>query len=323
MILWNKKTDKKKIGIALGSGSARGWAHIGVLKALDEAGIKIDYISGTSIGALVGAVYAVNGIKKLESFAKKITWKTIVSYIDPVLPRTGLISGKKISKLLASYFGERTIESLEIPFCAIAVDILSGSEVKIGSGQIVDAVRASISIPGIFNPLVNDGRYLIDGGVVNPLPVDVVREMGAEIIIGVNLNRYVTGRNNGGNIIIEETGPKKKNLKNQKKRKQNIQIFDRIESEYQHLMDSLKRKKEVEKISAGLPNIFEIIDSTIHIMENRITDINLKEAQPDFLIEPEVGDFRLFDFDRAEEAIEEGYKKTELIIDLIKDKTGQ
>lgn len=322
MILWNKKTDKKKIGIALGSGSARGWAHIGVLKALDEAGIKIDYISGTSIGALVGAIYAVNGIKKLESFAKKITWKTIVSYIDPVLPRTGLISGKKISKLLASYFGERTIESLEIPFCAISVDILSGSEVKIETGRIVDAVRASISIPGIFNPLVNDGRYLIDGGVVNPLPVDSVIEMGADIIIGVNLNRYVTGRNNKDNLIIEETGQKEKNLKSQKKRKQNIQIFNRIESEYQHLMDSLKRKKEVEKISAGLPNIFEIIDSTIHIMENRITDINLKEAKPDFLIEPEVGDFRLFDFDRAEEAIEEGYKKTNLIINKIKKKSG-
>ena len=312
--------DKKKVGIALGSGSARGWAHIGVLKALDEAAIKIDFISGTSIGALVGAVYAVDGIEKLESFAKKITWKTIISYIDPILPRTGMISGKRISKLLKEYFGERKIETLEIPFTAISTNILTGNEVKTGSGRLVDAVRASISIPGIFAPFADDGRYLVDGGIVNPLPVDSVIEMGADIVIGVNLNRYVTGRNNKENLIVKETEPKGKKLQNKKKENKNIQIFDRIENKYLDLMDTFKRKKEIEKTVAGFPNIFEIIDSTIHIMENRITDINLKEARPDFLIEPEVGDLRLFDFDRAEEAIEEGYKKTITIINKIKKK---
>ncbi|MEN8154443.1 MAG: patatin-like phospholipase family protein [Acidobacteriota bacterium] len=314
------KFGENKVGLALGGGSARGWAHIGVLKALDEAGIKINYISGTSIGALVGAVYAVDGIKKLESFAKKITWKTIVSYVDPVLPRTGMISGKRINKLLEEYFGDKEIEDLEIPFTAISVDIQTGNEIKISSGRIVDAVRASISIPGIFTPFVLNKRFLVDGGIVNPLPVDSVMEMGADIIIAVNLNRYVTGRNNRKNLIVKEKGVKEKNFKDQKKEKKNIQMFDRIEDKYFDLLDTFRRKKEIEKSATGSPNIFEIIDSTIHIMENRITDINLKEVKPDFLIEPEVGDLRLFDFDRASEAIEEGYKKTASIIPELKNK---
>jgi NTE family protein len=314
-----EKKRRKKVGIALGSGSARGWAHIGVFKALDEENIQIDYIAGTSIGALVGSVYAEGNIKSLEKFAKSITWKTIISYLDITLPINGLISGKRVSKLLTGYFTSKKIESLNIPFCCVAVDIATGKEVRINSGRIVDAIRSSISIPGIFTPFEKDERCFVDGGVINPLPVNVVMEMGAEIVIAVDLNNYTIDKKK---LNIEDSGNQKKiGYENMSITKENrdSQIIQIIEEKYFSIKGSIKNKFNHLAGRKNVQNIFEIIANSTYIMQKKITQCNLSQFKPDILIQPELGSFKLFDFDRAEVAINEGYDKTkQIIVDLKK-----
>ncbi|MCK4835709.1 MAG: patatin-like phospholipase family protein [Candidatus Aminicenantes bacterium] len=314
-----EKKRRKKVGIALGSGSARGWAHIGVFKALDEENIQIDYIAGTSIGALVGSVYAEGNIKSLEKFAKSITWKTIISYLDITLPINGLISGKRVSKLLTGYFSNKKIEALNIPFCCVAVDITTGKEVRINSGRIVDAIRSSISIPGIFTPFEKDKRYFVDGGVINPLPVNVVREMGAETVIAVDLNNYTIDKKK---LNIEDSGNQKKigseNISIIKKNRDS-QIIQIIEEKYFSIKGSIKNKFNHLASRKSIQNIFEIIANSTYIMQKKITQCNLSQFKPDILIQPELDSFKLFDFDRAEVAINEGYDKTkQIIVDLKK-----
>lgn len=313
----------KKVGIALGSGSARGWSHIGVLKALAEEKIKIDYIAGTSIGALVGAIYASGDINSLEKFALGITWKTIVSYLDITLPRNGLISGKKISKLLSEYFSDKTIESLKVPFCSVSVDILNGEEVWIKTGKIIEAVRASISIPGIIIPYKKNKRYLVDGGVLNPLPINVVKDMGAEIIIAVDLNSCLLEKERS---LQKNKNIRKEDLKEKidtKNEKRNNQLIHQIEKGFANLSGSVRSKIKNLKKNNNNPNIFEIMGNTTSVMQNKITQMNLESLSVDFLIQPQLKDFKLLDFDRADVAIKEGYCRTKPILSDLKEKILQ
>ncbi|MBW2113821.1 MAG: patatin-like phospholipase family protein, partial [Deltaproteobacteria bacterium] len=189
MKLFKKKRKRpKKIGLALGSGSARGWAHIGVIEALNEAGIQIDYVAGTSVGAVVGAVYASGKIHSFENSILQFDWKKVVSFLDVVFPKSGLIDGNKIADFVRTHVEEKNIENLSLPFRAISTDLVTGNEVVFQEGDIIEAVRASISIPGIFTPLRKDEMTLVDGGLVNPVPVSVVMEMGADYVIAVDLN---------------------------------------------------------------------------------------------------------------------------------------
>ncbi len=164
-----KRLFSGTVGLALGSGSARGWAHIGVIRALTEAGIHVDYIAGTSIGALVGAVYASGGIGTLENVVLQFDWKQIAYFFDVVLPKSGLLDGKKVSAFIRRHVKEINIEELAIPFCAVATDLGTGNEVILKQGDIIEAVRASISVPGIFTPVKKNGTILVDGGLVNPV----------------------------------------------------------------------------------------------------------------------------------------------------------
>ena len=190
-----KETDSpKKIGLALGSGSARGWAHIGVIRALAEAGIRIDCVAGTSIGALVAAVYASGNIDSLEEVVLQIDWKQIAYSLDVVFPKSGLIDGKKVAAFIRSQVKQINIEDLPLPFRAVSTDLATGSEVVIKQGDIIEAVRASISVPGIFTPVKKGGTILVDGGLVNPVPVSVVREMGADFVIAVDLNHDIVAK---------------------------------------------------------------------------------------------------------------------------------
>jgi NTE family protein len=184
-----------KVGLALGSGSARGLAHIGVLRAIEEAGIEIDVIAGTSMGALIGAIFAAGKLDGLATRFLDFDWKGIISLLDPVFPRSGLIDGQKIADLVRAHVSAASIEDLPIPFRAVATCIMSGEEVVCGAGDLIEAVRASISVPGIFTPMRSNGRILVDGGLVNPVPVSVVRAMGADLVIAVDLNHdIVAGR---------------------------------------------------------------------------------------------------------------------------------
>lgn len=181
---------KIKVGLALGSGAARGIAHIGVIKALEEAHIPIDCIAGTSMGSLVGACYAADAkISLLEEIALTSNLKKLTELLDPKFSifRAGLMGGKKVERFLKTIIGDIEIEKCLIPYSAIACDLKTGREIVLEQGSLINAVRASISIPGVFVPVSYNGLYLVDGGTVNPVPADVVRSMGANFVIAVNV----------------------------------------------------------------------------------------------------------------------------------------
>nr|WP_274389344.1 patatin-like phospholipase family protein [Paraburkholderia tagetis] len=187
-----------RVGLVLGGGAARGWAHIGAIRALEEAGIKPDVVCGTSIGALVGAVYANGDLDWLEEWVGKLTWQTVVRLLD-LRFSGGLLGGRKVIDLFAKQFDGRTIDELAMPFTAVATELDTGREVWLRDGGVVDAVRASIAIPGLFTPIWHDGVWLVDGGLSNPVPVSAARAMRADMVIAIDLNHDIlNGRDLGG-----------------------------------------------------------------------------------------------------------------------------
>ncbi|MBN1188356.1 MAG: patatin-like phospholipase family protein [Dehalococcoidales bacterium] len=182
------RTERKKVGLALGGGYARGLAHIGVLEVFEREGIPIDYIAGTSIGALVGALYArEHDSSLLRKQAMQLDWIGMTSLVDLALARSGLVGGKRVTALLRRFMGDVDFKELAVPLSCIATDIITGDEVVIDRGSVLEAVRASISIPVIFTVVKRDGRYLVDGGLVNQVPVSAAKKMGADIIIAVDI----------------------------------------------------------------------------------------------------------------------------------------
>lgn len=180
---------KKKIGLALGSGGVKGLAHIGVIKVLEQNDIPIDYIAGTSAGALIGAGYAyLKDINRIEQIALSTHWKKALVLVDPTWKSGGLIGGKKVEKLIKEWLGEIDFAKLKIPLMIIATDLISGKEISLNQGDIIKAIRASSAVPPVFKPVEYENYWLSDGGLSNPLPANIVRQMGAEIVIGVNLD---------------------------------------------------------------------------------------------------------------------------------------
>jgi NTE family protein len=190
------ESRRKKIGLALSGGAARGLAHVGVIDVLHKEGIPIDMIAGTSSGAVMGAIYAWNqDTDRMKAYALDPSWKKMAPMIDPSFPKTGFIKGKKIKKLLSTFIGGNIkFIDLKIPLACIATDIDTGEEVVIDHGSVLEALRASISIPGIFTLVKHEGRYLVDGGLTTPLPVNTVKRMGADLIIAVNVTPDVSTR---------------------------------------------------------------------------------------------------------------------------------
>ena len=208
-----KQRKRPKIGLALGSGGAKGLAHIGVIKVLVENNIPIDYIAGTSIGALVGAHYAIyKDVDKLEEVALSSNWSTALSLLDPTW-KGGIVKGVKVEDLMKSWFNGANFNDLKIPLTVVATDLISGEEVDISSGNIIKATRASMSVPLIFQPVDLDGYLLADGGLCNPLPDDVAREMGADIVIAVNLdNKFFDSSLDKNKLSISKTGVRSLNI---------------------------------------------------------------------------------------------------------------
>ena len=295
-------SPKPKIGIALGGGAARGWAHIGILGALAEMGIKPDIIAGTSIGALVGSAYANGQEKALEKWVRALTWKEIVGFLDVSVIPGGLIEGDKLIEFAKSRTADTDIESLPTPFGAVATEITTGREVWMREGRVLDAVRASISLPGIFKPVKRDGTWLVDGGLVNPVPISLCRAMGADTIIAVNLNAGIVGTH--------------RHIRTRKKEKdQNEEngIWDRISDAFNQQLNKHK-KQWLEQIlgdNHDSPGSFEVLAGSINIMQERITRSRLAGDPPDILLEPKLAHIGLMDFDRAEEAIEVGRQSVE------------
>ena len=188
---------RPRIGLALGSGAARGWSHIGVIDALAEAGIEPDVVSGTSIGSLVGAAYVAGRLTALRQWAMAVTWREIVGMMDVRLSGGGLIDGKLIVAFLQGLGIAGPIESYAKKYAAVATDLVTGREIWLQSGPIHEVVRASIAMPGILSPTKIGGEWLVDGGLSNPVPVSVCRAFGADVIIAVNLNGDLLGRRFG------------------------------------------------------------------------------------------------------------------------------
>lgn len=303
---------RPKIGLALGSGSARGLAHVGVIRAIEDVGIKIDYIAGTSMGALIGAVHAAGKLGELETTFLGFDWKKTVSFFDVVLPRSGLLDGAKVSALVRSHIHADGIETLPVAFAAVASDLISGKEVVIRTGDIIEAVRASISVPGIFTPVRRNGQLLVDGGLTNPVPTSVVRTMGADFIIAVDLNHQIV---NGKNL--------KPLLPTAANATSDPQLRPGWRDVYSQTMQSLKQKLLASDAPGRtqllrwlareepLPSIFEVLLASINIMETSITQTRLHIDQPDIIIQPPLGHIRFLEFGRAEEIIAIGYEHTQ------------
>jgi NTE family protein len=311
-----------KFGLALGGGSARGLAHVGVIQVLEAYHIPIDMIAGTSIGSVVGSLYTAGAsIDQLEEAALSMKKSKTLFLIDLALPHSGLISGKRIEEMLNDLaLEDKTFDDLKIPFAAVATDVENGAEVILNQGKVIDAVRASISIPGIFTPVKYQDYFLVDGGIVDPVPVDVVQKMGADIIIAVSLARispYTTVL-----MIDKETGHLKEieNLEDLRINKEENPKFKDTEKTTS-LVDKEKGilEQKIKQIKSRLegPNIFEIINQSIDIMEVKITDQCLEGA--DVVIVPfGIKEINLFDFDKAEMLIKGGIMATMINIPEIK-----
>ncbi|MCW5626206.1 MAG: patatin-like phospholipase family protein [Burkholderiales bacterium] len=284
---------RRKVGLALGSGSARGLAHIGVLRALREANIEADLIAGSSVGALVGAAYASGKLEPLETAFRGFDWKTVAFLLDPVFPRSGLIDGRKIAAFVRTHVPPARIEELPLPFRAVATDIMTGDEVAIDAGDIIEAVRASIAIPGILTPVRSNGRVLADGGLVNPVPVSTARAMGADIVIAVDLNHDVIAHRMS---LLKPPPDAKPNVM--------ARLLDGINAIDNPALAQFRAWLQQEP----LPGIFDVLAASIYITQARITEANLRYFKPDVLIQPPLGGVKFLEFHRAEEIIEIGYR---------------
>ncbi|GAB4216550.1 MAG: patatin-like phospholipase RssA [Synechococcales cyanobacterium] len=312
----------KTLGLALGSGGARGWAHIGALRALQKAGIPVNYVAGASIGAFVGGIYAAGQLDELEGFVRQLDWKLLLSYFDLTFPNRGLLDGNRVYELMAEYVGELCIEDLPTPFCCVATDLLKSQPLLLKSGSLVEAIRASIAIPGVFTPLEKDNTYLADGGIVNPVPVDVVRQMGADVVLAINLSRNYaaeqiaevvqTSEDQGSPVQSED---KEEYLATIQEGGTYARILGTFQAKYESVKEGLHQKLEqwTSPKETG-PNIFDVIGTAINIMEQQVTQSNLERHSPDLLVEPDLTAFGIFDFHVADAIIQSGYRATRRVI---------
>ncbi|GLQ06831.1 patatin-like phospholipase family protein [Sneathiella chinensis] len=284
-----------KIGLALGSGVARGWAHIGVLRRLEKEGIKPDLVCGTSIGALVGGLYLAGQLDSIEDFARSFGRTSMFRFLDLRLSGGSLISGKKLFNVITDTVGDTRIEDLPAPFSAITTELGTGHEIWIREGSLAEAIAASYALPGLFAPKRIDERWLIDGALTNPVPVSVCRALGARLVIAVNLNADVFGMTNvgEGELTREET-----------ESANNSHGF--------HSLSPLNlMKHRFFDRSGSDPSIFGVMMSSLNIVQDRLSRSRLAGDPPDVTVAPRLASFGLLEFDKAEEMIEEGENAVE------------
>jgi NTE family protein len=286
--------DKPRIGLALGSGSARGWAHVGVIRALEQAGIRPHVVCGTSVGALVGAAYAAGELDRFEHWVLGLGVQDVVGLMDVSL-RSGLFKGQRLVDFFRRHFADRPVDELTMPFAAVATALQTGEEIWLRSGSTIDAVRASIAVPGLLAPVLRDGAVLVDGGLVNPVPVSLARAMGADVVIAVDLGSDILGRHlRAGSTTDGLAGVVGDWIR---KQQDNLGVSPAGQSNHQPKM----------------PTLPEVVASSINIMQVRIARSRMASEPPDVTIAPRLAHFRLLDFHRAKEAIEEGRSAVERV----------
>jgi len=271
---------KRKIGIALSGGAARGLAHIGVLQVLDEIGVNISAVSGCSMGAIVGAVYSLGlDLKEIEDYIKNTDWKNFLLFSVLALSRAGIVNDYKVEEVFTKFFGNKTFDDCKKQFCCVAVDIVKGNKVVIKSGSIKNAVRASISVPGIFPPVYTDDGIFVDGGVMEPLPTEAIASLDCNFIIA-------------SSISFER---------------------DNLNDSKRGVIDSKKSASDMKKMT-----IHSILDRSMNLVQAQLSKSYLERAQ--IVIEPKIGDFGFFDFAKGQQIIEAGRKAAIKKIPEIKKK---
>ncbi|WP_284214793.1 patatin-like phospholipase family protein [Comamonas jiangduensis] len=298
-----------KIGLALGSGSARGWAHMGVLKALDDAGIKPDVVCGSSIGALVGAAYAAGELDRFAEWTQTLNMRSVFGFMDFKLSG-GMLKGEKLIDFWRRNFVDFDIESSAIPFAAVATDLHSGAEVWLREGSMADAVRASIALPGLFTPVQRGGRLLVDGGLVNPVPASLARAMGADIVIAVDLNADLIQRHMRPLGVVAPVSDAAGALDAAEAQGEVVAAQNAVWLERLRGWMPGPRSPDVLS-SAQMPSLLDVVMTSVNIMQMRITRSRMAGDPPELVIAPRLAHLGLLDFHRAKEAMEEGYAATQ------------
>ena len=282
--LAQEQGTKPVVGLALGSGSARGWAHIGIIQALEEIGVEPQVVAGTSIGALVGGAYVTGSLDAFADWVETLTVKDVFGLLD-ISFSGGMVKGEKLFGFFREHHANPDIETLDKKLVTVATDMQSGREVWITEGKMLDAARASCALPGLFSPVKRQGRWMLDGGLVNPVPVSAARAMGADVVIAVNLNAQLVGAHmaRDSRAQVDQAGGS-----------------DEERSIWNKMMDYFSSSDGED------PGFFDVVASSINIMQDRITRSRMAGDPPEVTLVPMLEDFALMDFHRAKEAIEEG-----------------
>lgn len=287
--------SRPRLGLALGSGSARGWAHIGILRALDERGLRPDVITGASVGALVGAACAAGRLADLEEWVCKLTQRDVWRLVDTTFRSGGVMTGNRLMEAIAAHIGDAPIETLSMRFGAVATDLYTGEEIWLREGPFMTAVRASSGLPGLFSPTWHEGRWLIDGGVVNPVPVSLCRALGADVVIAVDLRRSVTQVA----MRVREQSARNNAAPEQEASTEGTAILQKWTGLVDGLVETFRSRRSE-------PGLFEVMTSAVNIMQDRITRSRLAIDPADLVLRPDLAPFQLMDFHRGREAIDIG-----------------
>ena len=320
--------SSKTVGLALGCGASRGWAHIGAIEALLEEKIPINFIARCCVGAYVGALYAAGSLESLKTFVLKMDGKKVFSYFDVVFPRSGLLNGtKRVRELFSMHTDVTDFSQLCVPLTMVATDLKTGDKVVLKYGSLLDSLRATMSIPGLFAPARIKGRFLVDGGLVDPVPVGIARAMGADVVVAIDLagglssrkikkytplpapprpprlNRHPDLPDIGKGAVEEAVIESSDDLPETRD-----DLLQKLSDYYATAENSFKTKiSELFRRESDIPDIIETVMSSISIMQGRIARINLAVDPPDILIQPRLGELKMMDFDQVEHVIEEGY----------------
>ena len=288
--------SRPRLGLALGSGSARGWAHIGILRALDERGLRPDVVTGASVGALVGAACAAGRLADLEEWVCKLTQRDVWRLVDTTFRSGGVMTGNRLMEAIAAHIGDAPIETLPMRFGAVATDLYTGEEIWLREGPFMTAVRASSGLPGLFSPTWHEGRWLIDGGVVNPVPVSLCRAIGADVVIAVDLRRSVT------QVAMRalEQSARNNAAPEQEASTEGTAILQKWTGLVDGLVETFRSRRSE-------PGLFEVMTSAVNIMQDRITRSRLAIDPADLVLRPDLARFQLMDFHRGREAIDIGH----------------
>ena len=299
--------SRPRLGIALGGGAARGWAHIGVLSALARHGIEPEIVCGTSIGALVGGVFAAGRLPALEAWVGGLTRRDVLGLLDFTAAGGGAIGGRKLMELFGREIGELRIEQLPRKFAAVATDLETGSEVWLQVGPLLQAIRASISLPGMFTPVLRDGRWLVDGGLVNPVPVSLCRALGAELVIAVDLH--------SGAVLRPDHPPAPEGQAAVVRVRAGRSALSRI-------LSRTRARDEAEAETVKPPSVSSVVATALDIIQARLSRSRLAGDPPDLLLSPRVRQVPSLEFAGGQATIDEGYNVVRAMLPALDDLLG-